>query len=73
MKRTSRAFNCTLRSALLRTVCPQQFQRLFDVDREATSKVIGKAMRNEPTVGWLLANQDEVQHYLHELGMKGEL
>jgi formaldehyde-activating enzyme len=46
---------------------------LFDVHREATSKVIGKAMRNEPTIEWLLANQDKVQHYFHELGVKGEL
>jgi 5,6,7,8-tetrahydromethanopterin hydro-lyase len=46
---------------------------LFDVHREATSKVIGKAMRNEPTIDWLLANQDKVRHYFHELGVKGEL
>ena len=46
---------------------------LFDVHREATSKVIGKAMRNEPTIDWLLANQDKVKHYFHELGVKGEL
>ena len=31
------------------------------------------AVRNEPTIDWLLANQDEVQHYFHELGVKGEL
>jgi 5,6,7,8-tetrahydromethanopterin hydro-lyase len=46
---------------------------LFDVHREATSRVIGKAMRGEPTIDWLLANQDKVQHYFHELGLKGEL
>jgi 5,6,7,8-tetrahydromethanopterin hydro-lyase len=46
---------------------------LFDVHREATSKVIGKAMRHEPTIDWLLENQDKVQHYFHELGLKGEL
>jgi 5,6,7,8-tetrahydromethanopterin hydro-lyase len=48
-------------------------QALFNVHREATSKVIGKAMRNEPTIDWLLENQDKVKHYFHELGMKGEL
>jgi 5,6,7,8-tetrahydromethanopterin hydro-lyase len=46
---------------------------LFDVHREATFKVIGKAMRHEPTIDWLLENQDKVQHYFHELGLKGEL
>jgi 5,6,7,8-tetrahydromethanopterin hydro-lyase len=46
---------------------------LFDVHREATAKVIGKAMRHEPTIDWLLENQDKVQHYFHELGLKGEL
>ena len=46
---------------------------LFDVHREATAKVIGKAMRHEPTINWLLENQDKVQHYFHELGLKGEL
>jgi formaldehyde-activating enzyme len=46
---------------------------LFDVHREATAKVIKKAMKHEPTIDWLLAHQGEVQHYFHELGVKGEL
>jgi 5,6,7,8-tetrahydromethanopterin hydro-lyase len=46
---------------------------LFDVHREATAKVIKKAMRNEPTIDWLLENQDEITHYFHELGLKGKL
>jgi 5,6,7,8-tetrahydromethanopterin hydro-lyase len=46
---------------------------LFDVHREATAKVIKKAMRNEPTIDWLLENQDKVEHYFHGLGLKGEL
>src|SRR5690348_3195424 len=48
-------------------------QALFDVHREATAKVIRKAMRREPTIDWLLDNQDKVAHYFHELGIKGEL
>jgi formaldehyde-activating enzyme len=48
-------------------------QALFDVHREATAKVIRKAMRREPTIDWLLENQDEVTHYFHDLGLKGEL
>jgi formaldehyde-activating enzyme len=46
---------------------------LFDVHREATAKVIRKAMRREPTIDRLLENQDEVTHYFHDLGIKGEL
>jgi formaldehyde-activating enzyme involved in methanogenesis len=45
---------------------------LFEVLREATAKVIKKAMRNEPTIEWLLANQNQVRHYFHDLGFKGE-
>ena len=46
---------------------------LFDVHREATAKAIKKAMRNEPTIDWLLENQEKVEHYFHGLGLKGEL
>ena len=46
---------------------------LFDVHREATAKVIRKALRNEPTIDWLLENQDKVEHYFHKLGLDGEL
>jgi len=48
-------------------------QALFDVHREATAKVIRKAMRREPTIDWLLENQDKVTHYFHDLGLKGAL
>ena len=46
---------------------------LFKVNREATAKVIRKAMRNEPTIDWLLENQDEVSHYFHQLGLEGKI
>ena len=46
---------------------------LFRVNREATAKVIKKAMRNEPTIDWLLANQESVTHYFHQLGLEGKL
>jgi 5,6,7,8-tetrahydromethanopterin hydro-lyase len=46
---------------------------LFDVLREATSKVIRKALLNEPSIDWLLENQDQVEHYFHKLGLDGEL
>ena len=46
---------------------------LFRTNREATAKAIGKAMRHEPSIDWLLANQTTVPHYFHELAVKGEL
>jgi len=46
---------------------------LFEVHREATLKVIRKAMRNEPTIDWLLENQDQVEHYYHQQGIEGNL
>ncbi len=46
---------------------------LFDVHREATCKVIRKALLNEPSTDWLLENQDQVEHYFHKLGLDREL
>lgn len=46
---------------------------LFRTHREATAKALRKAMRNEPTIDWLLKNQKKVGHYFHELGVRGEL
>jgi 5,6,7,8-tetrahydromethanopterin hydro-lyase len=48
-------------------------EALFAVHREATAKVIRKAMRNEPTIEWLLENQDKVEHYFHRQGIEGNL
>ncbi|MGL4424466.1 MAG: formaldehyde-activating enzyme [Gemmataceae bacterium] len=46
---------------------------LFRVHREATAKVIRKAMRHEPTIDWLLENQESVPHYFHQLGVDKQL
>jgi 5,6,7,8-tetrahydromethanopterin hydro-lyase len=46
---------------------------LFNVNREATAKVIKKAMNNEPDITWLLKNQDKVTHYFHQLGLDGKI
>ena len=46
---------------------------LFKVHREATVKVISKAMNHEPTIDWLLAHQGDVTHYFHQLGVEGKL
>ena len=46
---------------------------LFRTNREATAKAIGKALRNEPSIDWLLANQTKVTHYFHQLAIDGQL
>jgi formaldehyde-activating enzyme len=46
---------------------------LFNVHREATVKVIKKALENEPSIAWLLKNQDSVKHYFHQLGLDGKI
>jgi len=46
---------------------------LFRTNREATARAIGKAMRHEPTIDWLLANQSKVPHYFHQLAIDGQL
>ena len=46
---------------------------LFATHREAMTKAIGKAMRGEPTIDWLLENQDSVEHYFHQLALEDEL
>jgi len=49
------------------------YKILFDTNREATTKAIHKAMANEPTIDWLLKNQDSVPHYFHGLALEGKL
>lgn len=46
---------------------------LFNVHREATLKVITKAIKGEPTIDWLLKNQEKVEHYFHQLGVQKSL
>lgn len=48
-------------------------EALYRVHREATAKVIRKAMRGEPTIDWLLENQDQVEHFFHRQGLEGNL
>lgn len=48
-------------------------QALFNVHREATVKVIQKAMNHEPSIDWLLENQDSVQHFFHQQGIEGHI
>lgn len=46
---------------------------LFNVHRQATAKAIKKAMNHEPSIDWLLENQDKVSHYFHQLGKDNQL
>jgi len=46
---------------------------LFDIHREATTRAIHKAMSNEPSIDWLLENQDKIIHKYFEKGLKGEI
>jgi 5,6,7,8-tetrahydromethanopterin hydro-lyase len=49
------------------------FNILFQTNREATAKAIHKALYHEPTIDWLLENQDQVPHYFHQLALEGKL
>jgi 5,6,7,8-tetrahydromethanopterin hydro-lyase len=46
---------------------------LFHTNREAMARAIAKAMRHEPSIDWLLANQSKVPHYFHQLALDGQL
>ena len=46
---------------------------LFQTNREATAKAIHKAMHNEPSIDWLLKNQDSVPHFFHQLALEGKI
>ncbi len=46
---------------------------LFAIHREATAKVIKKAMNHQPSIDWLLENQDQVVHFFHQQGLDGNL
>lgn len=48
-------------------------RQLFDIHRQATALAIKKAMNNEPSIDWLLENQEKVIHKYFERGLKGEI
>ena len=49
------------------------YEILYRTHRAATAKAIGKAMRNEPSIDWLLENQDQIEHCFHQMLKNGEL
>lgn len=49
------------------------YQILFRTHREAMAKAIRKAMRQEPSIDWLLENQDSITHTFHRMAVDGEI
>jgi 5,6,7,8-tetrahydromethanopterin hydro-lyase len=47
------------------------FNILFGTHRAATAKAIHKAMHHEPSIDWLLENQDKITHCFHEMALQG--
>ena len=46
---------------------------LFDIHRKATYQAIKKAMSNEPSIDWLLENQDDLIHKYYQMGLDGKI
>jgi len=46
---------------------------LFEIHRKGMAKAINKAMRNEPSIDWLLENQDKVVHKYYQMGLDGKI
>ena len=49
------------------------FKDLFATHRKSMHQAIGKAMKGEPTIDWLLENQDSIVHSYHQKGLDGKL
>ena len=46
---------------------------LFEIHRKATTAAINKAMNNEPSIDWLLENQDKIIHKYYQMGIDGKI
>ena len=46
---------------------------LFDIHRKATFNAVKKAMSNEPSIDWLLENQDKIIHKYFQMGLDGKI
>src|SRR5690349_2401226 len=49
------------------------FEDLFATHRKSMHGAIKKAMTGEPTIEWLLANQEKIVHSYHKKGLEGKL
>ncbi|MEN1681362.1 MAG: formaldehyde-activating enzyme [Planctomycetota bacterium] len=48
-------------------------QALFDIHRKAMAQAIHKAMACEPSIDWLLENQDQITHKYFQMGLDGKI
>ena len=48
-------------------------KQLFEIHRKATFNAIKKAINNEPSIDWLLENQDKIIHKYFQMGLDGKL
>ena len=46
---------------------------LFQTHRAAIAKAIHKAMHCEPSIDWLLENQEKVMHCFHQMALDGQI
>src|SRR5215470_2926948 len=46
---------------------------LFDMHRRAMAKAIAKAVRHEPSINFLLENQDTIVHRYFQMGLDGKI
>jgi len=46
---------------------------LFEIHRKATTLAIKKAMSNEPSIDWLLENQEKTVHKYYQMGLDGKI
>jgi formaldehyde-activating enzyme involved in methanogenesis len=46
---------------------------LFEIHRKATTLAIKKAMNNEPSIDWLLENQEKTVHKYYQMGLDGKI
>ncbi|WP_372899410.1 formaldehyde-activating enzyme [Stieleria sp.] len=46
---------------------------LFDIHRKAMAQAIHKAMACEPSIDWLLENQDKITHKYYQMGLDGKI
>ena len=48
-------------------------KKLFDIHRQATASAIHKAMNHEPSIDWLLENQEALIHKYYQMGLDGKI
>ncbi len=46
---------------------------LFEIHRKAMARAIHKAMHHQPSIDWLLENQDKITHKYYQMGLDGKI